>query len=59
MINRVSASVKPTNHVKRGIRQVAFPYELYKMCYDINVSVGHELEQKIKMNLDGIGWRIN
>ena len=55
MINRVSASVKPTNHVKRGIRQVAFPYELYKMCYDINVSVGQKLEEEIKRNFGKVG----
>jgi len=41
-MNRVSASVKPTNHVKRGIRQVAFPYDNYTQTHNLNVSVTWE-----------------
>ena len=36
---RVRASVYPTNHVKRGIRQVAFPYALSIYLNDLNLSV--------------------
>ena len=36
--NRVRASVNPTNHVKRGVRQVAFPYDIYITTNFINLS---------------------
>jgi len=39
---RVRASVYPTNRIiltEHGIRQVAFPYDLYTLSYNINLSV--------------------
>ena len=36
---RVRRSVNPTNRVKRGIRQVLFPYDIFKYIYNLNVSV--------------------
>ncbi len=37
--HRVRRSVNPTNHVKRGVRQVLFPYEFYKVLDNLNLSV--------------------
>jgi hypothetical protein len=37
--NRVRGSVNPTNHVKRGIRQVPFPYKKHKESKYLKLSV--------------------
>ena len=36
---RVRRSVNPTNHVKRGIRQVLFPYDSLTQSTNLNLSV--------------------
>ncbi len=41
--HRVRRSVNPTNHVKRGVRQVLFPYMLLNVTDNLNVSVFTEI----------------
>ncbi len=37
--HRVRRSVNPNNHIKYGVRQVLFPYGLYKQTNNLNLLV--------------------